>query len=74
MTLIIAYPSIPTPDRYPPLPRVIMVASRDILPGQELCFDYLAAYFISRNMACFCYTPICLIPPCMCFFVFLNAP
>uniref|UniRef100_A0A914ZBQ6 SET domain-containing protein n=1 Tax=Panagrolaimus superbus TaxID=310955 RepID=A0A914ZBQ6_9BILA len=60
---ICVYPSIPDLKRSRPLPKVALVAFRDILPGQELCFDYRAMYFLDRSMPCLCYEPNCHVPP-----------
>uniref|UniRef100_A0AC34GSP0 SET domain-containing protein n=1 Tax=Panagrolaimus sp. ES5 TaxID=591445 RepID=A0AC34GSP0_9BILA len=60
---ICVYPSIPNLKRSSPLPKVALVAFRDILPGQELCFDYRAMYFLDRNIPCLCYEPNCHVPP-----------
>uniref|UniRef100_A0AC35G498 SET domain-containing protein n=1 Tax=Panagrolaimus sp. PS1159 TaxID=55785 RepID=A0AC35G498_9BILA len=60
---ICVYPSIPSLNRTPPLPKVALVAARDILPGQELCFDYRAWYFLDRGFPCLCYEPLCHVPP-----------
>lgn len=56
------YSSIPHKNISPP-PRIVLVALRNICPGDELTFDYGVSYFFDRKIACRCYSPICYIPP-----------
>ena len=62
MVGIRVYNSIPDKGLSPP-PRIALVALRNILPGDELTFDYGVNYFYDRKIACRCYSPICYIPP-----------
>uniref|UniRef100_A0A914Q1J9 SET domain-containing protein n=1 Tax=Panagrolaimus davidi TaxID=227884 RepID=A0A914Q1J9_9BILA len=59
---ICVYSSIPSLRKIPPIPRVALVACRDIRPGTELTFDYGSEYFKDRNLRCLCYELCCFNP------------
>uniref|UniRef100_A0AC35FXC1 SET domain-containing protein n=1 Tax=Panagrolaimus sp. PS1159 TaxID=55785 RepID=A0AC35FXC1_9BILA len=59
---ICVYSSIPSLRKIPPMPRVALVARRDIRPGTELTFDYGLEYFNDRNLRCRCYELCCFNP------------
>uniref|UniRef100_A0A914Q3U3 SET domain-containing protein n=1 Tax=Panagrolaimus davidi TaxID=227884 RepID=A0A914Q3U3_9BILA len=60
---ICVYSSIPSLRKVPPIPRVALVACRDIRPGTELTFDYGLEYFKDRNLRCLCSELCCFNPP-----------
>ena len=63
VTQVLTYPSIPDFARFPPMPRLIFVAWRDILKEQEITFNYQAHFHYVRTLSCRCYEPGCLVPP-----------
>uniref|UniRef100_A0A7E4VI45 SET domain-containing protein n=1 Tax=Panagrellus redivivus TaxID=6233 RepID=A0A7E4VI45_PANRE len=45
------------------LPKIVITASQNIRPGDELFVSYGSSYFHTRNIPCLCYTFCCFVPP-----------